>query len=123
MSVKDNDRRKRQRMKESGKSRVGRYGRTLFPHSRKGAYSCYLAGGALFVAAAAVAVSCLMKGQAGGYIGAMSVLSICMTIEGLHMAMEGFREKDKSYGICKAGIAANLIILLFMATVFVVGCL
>lgn len=105
--------------------------------SHMGAYSCYLAGGALAVLAAAVMIAFWSDGTNNGYIGGMGILALFLAGAGMRAAMEGFRhyagnrklraafagKRDRNDLICKVGITANIVILLFLIVTFVIGCL
>ena len=105
--------------------------------SHKGAYSCYLAGGALTVLAAAVAIAFWSDGKNNGYVGGMGIVALFLAGIGIRAAMEGFRyyagnrklraafsgKRDRNYLICRVGITANIVILLFVSVTFIIGCL
>lgn len=122
MSVKEND--KEKRTWETGRSHMG-------------AYSCYLAGGALAVLAAALVIAFWSNGQSKAYIGGMAIFALFLAGAGIRAAFAGLRhyagnrklraafagKRDRNSLICKVGITANLVILLFLIVTFIIGCL
>lgn len=120
-------------VKDNGKTKRTRE----INHTHMGAYSCYLAGGALAVLAAAVVIAFWSDGQGNGCIGGMAILALFLSSAGIWTAMKGLRyyvgnrklratfsgKRDRNHVICKVGITANIVILLFLFVIFIIGCL
>lgn len=105
------------------KNGLSRNRRTVFTHSHMGACSCYFAVASLLVFAAAVMVSFWLGARGTRFTGGLGGVAVLLSFGGMRAAMDGFRERDKNYINCKVGIAANIVILLFLIVVFIIGCL
>lgn len=120
-------------IKEREKTKSGRENE----RSHAGACSCYLAGGALLILAAAIAIAFWLAGSGQRYVGGMGLTALLLSAAGIRFAMDGFRfekknpklraafseKKDRNHTFCKVGLTANLLLFFLMLVIFVIGCL
>lgn len=123
MGVGSGGKARRRQEKTYRKNVLSRSRRTVFTHSHMGACSCYFAVASLVVFAAAVLATFFFGSRVSNLTGGLSGVAVLLAFGGMRSAMDGFRERDKNYMNCKVGIAANIVILLFLIVVFIIGCL
>ena len=123
------DARDRRRGKEKEKERErrrrgsGKYGQAKLKHSRMGVHSCACAGGAFALLLISILAAFVMRGRAFGPIGGLGVLSVVLAALGIRAGARGLRERERRYIACKAGLAANALILLGLGAIFLGGLL
>ena len=118
MGVGSGGKARRRQEKTYRKNGLSRSRRTVFTHSHMGACSCYFA-----VASLAVLATFFFGSRVSNLTGGLGGVAVLLAFGGMRSAMDGFRERDKNYMNCKVGIAANIVILLFLIVVFIIGCL
>ena len=123
MGVGSGGKARRRQEKTYRKNVLSRSRRTVFTHSHMGACSCYFAVASLVVFAAAGLATFFFGSRVSNLTGGLGGVAVLLAFGGMRSAMDGFRERDKNYMNCKVGIAANIVILLFLIVVFIIGCL
>ena len=99
----------RQKEKERRKRGSRKYGRAKFKNSRKGILSCISGAGALLILGGCILYAFLARGKAAGIVG------------GIRCAIQGFRERDRSYLTCKIGLPVNAAALILFLAIFIGG--
>ena len=71
--------------------------------------------------AALIVTAYLSKGRSEAIIGSFGIFTVILSVIGLITGIRGFRERDKNYTTCKAGIGINGAVLLLLVAVFIGG--
>lgn len=66
-------------------------------------------------------VSYISRGEVNILIGAAGIMALVLAVAGLLRGIEGFKERNKKYISCKAGIVCNVILLLIFLATFIRG--
>ena len=98
-----------------------KYGQTPLKHAKKGIQSCVMAVIVVAFLCSMVIYSFHSKGKVALIMGAAGIVTLIMAGKGFHLALKGFKEGDKNYITCKAGIVGNGIVLLGMTAIFLRG--
>lgn len=113
----------KEREKRRKKMLKTKYGRRLVKHSRKGMQSCLMAGMSLTFLVLLIFLSFILKGQVGLIVGFLCLGMSVAAVKGILLAVKGFKERERNYITCKAGIGLNAFLLLLMILIFVRGLL
>lgn len=111
----------RQKEKERRKRGTRKYGRTKFKNSRKGTISCISGAGAILILAGCILYAFIARGEAAGIVGGIVIISFLLSIWGIRCAIQGFRERDRSYLTCKIGLPVNAAALIIFLAIFIGG--
>lgn len=111
----------RERDKSRTRKKTRKYGQARLKHSRMGIYSCVYAGISFALLLSCILSAFIMRGNTSGFIGGLGILSVVLAVAGIRAAVKGMREREKRYITCKAGIAANIVILLGLVLIFIGG--
>lgn len=114
-------RKKKKAEKEKMKRRSRKYGQAQLKHSRRGIKSVFLGCCCLFLLILTFSVSYMMKGDVGILIGVAGLLALALAVVGLKNGIQGFKEREKNYITCKAGVVMNGIFVLGLAGIFLRG--
>lgn len=98
-----------------------KYGQTPLKHARKGIQSCVVAVFVLAFLCSMVTYSFVSKGKVALIMGVAGIITLLLAGKGFHLAIKGFKERDKNYITCKAGVICNGIVLLGMTAIFLRG--
>ena len=108
-------RRDKKRARERDRNKRSRkYGQIKRKHSRKGIWSCVMAG--------LIVMAFMNKGKSAAMVGSFGVFDMILACIGIVTGVKGFKERDKNYLTCKIGIVVNGFILLALILVFIRGC-
>ena len=111
----------RQKEKERRKRGTRKYGRAKFKNSRKGTISCISGAGAIFILAGCILYAFIARGEAAGIVGGIVIITFLLSIWGIRCAIQGFRERDRSYLTCKIGLPVNAVALIIFLAIFIGG--
>lgn len=117
--AKEKERRKRE--KERKKRRYYKHGQVKLKHSKRGLVSSALAFTSGFLMILIFSVSYISRGDVNIFIGLTGLGVIAMSVAGLEQGIKGFKEREKNYVSCKAGIAGNAVLLLLFTATFIRG--
>lgn len=98
-----------------------KYGQAKLRHSGKGIKSCLVAAAILSVLLILLSAAYIHKGTIGVTAGFFGLLALLSSIYGIVTAVKGFKERNKDYRTCKAGLAVNGFLLLGFILIFVRG--
>ncbi len=112
-----------ERTKRRKKMLKTKYGQRPLRYSRKGVNSCVLAILDLIFLLSMIIVSCFSKGDVSMFAGFVCIAVTVMSAKGLHMAVKGFKEREKNYITCKVGMGLNIFLLFMMVLIFFRGLL
>ncbi len=111
----------REREKRRRKMIRTKYGQTPLRHARKGVNSCILAVTVLFFLVLMVGTAFTSDGTVSTWIGFLGLITLILAVFGLVEGIQGFQERDKNYLTCRIGTAANGVLVLCMAGIFIRG--
>ena len=111
----------RHRDKERKKRGARKYGQANFKHSRMGIVSCINSIGGLLILAGCTFYAFMARGNAHGIIGGLAVLSLVLSINGVRLAIRGFRERERNYLTCKIGLPAGFVSVILFLAIFIGG--
>lgn len=114
-------RKKKKIEKEKMRRRSRKYGQAQPKHAKRGIRSVFLAVCSLFLLVLVFSASYISRGDVGILIGFVGLFALILAVCGLKDAVQGFKERDKNYITCKAGIVLNGILLLGLAGIFLRG--
>ncbi|CUX45389.1 DUF6142 family protein [Clostridium sp. C105KSO13] len=123
MDIGKRDAKNKQKERDRSRKRIRKYGQAKLKHSRMGIYSCVYAGLSFAILQSCILIAFVMRGETFGFIGGVGILSIILAAVGIRAGVKGMREREKRYITCKAGIAANIVILLGLILIFIGGVL
>lgn len=118
--TKEQKKRERERRK---RKRNYRYGQAELKHSRRGMMSCMLAFISAFLMVLIFSVSYISRGEVNIFVGLAGIMALVIAAAGLLRGIEGFKERNKNYVSCKAGIICNGILLFTFIATFIRGLL
>lgn len=107
--------------KERKQRGTRKYGQANMKHSKRGIYSIVYAGISLVLLVVCIASAFVLRGNTVGIVGGICILSVMLSALGIRAGIQGMKEREKRYTTCKIGLAANVFILLGLATIFVGG--
>ena len=102
MGVGSGGKARRRQEKTYRKNGLSRSRRTVFTHSHMGACSCYFAVASLVVFGAGLLATFVFGSRGSDFTGGLGGVGVVLAL---------------------GGIAANIVILLFLIVVFIIGCL
>lgn len=111
------------RAKRRKKMLKTKYGQRPLRHSKKGVNSCILAVVCLVFLIFMIIASCLSKGDVSMFAGFACIAVAAVSAKGLHMAVKGFKEREKNYITCKVGMGLNIFLLFMIVLIFIRGLL
>ncbi len=111
----------REREKKRKKMIRTKYGQAPLRHAHKGVTSCIVAVTVLFFLVLMVGTAFTVDGEVSMWIGLLGLITLGLTVYGLVEGIQGFQERDKNYLTCRIGTAANGLLLLCMAAIFIRG--
>ncbi len=117
--AKEKERRKRE--KERKKRRYYKHGQVKLKHSKRGLVSSALAFTSAFLMILIFSVSYISRGDVNIFIGLTGLGVLIMSAVGVERGIKGFKEREKNYASCKAGIAGNAALLLIFTATFIRG--
>ncbi len=117
--AKEKERRKRE--KERKKRRYYKHGQVKLKHSKRGLVSSALAFTSAFLMILIFSVSYISRGDVNIFIGLTGLGVLVMSAAGVERGVKGFKEREKNYASCKAGIAGNAVLLLIFTATFIRG--
>lgn len=117
--AKEKERRKRE--KERKKRRYYKHGQVKLKHSKRGLVSSALAFTSAFLMILIFSVSYISRGDVNIFIGLTGLGVLIMSAVGVERGIKGFKEREKNYASCKAGIAGNATLLLIFTATFIRG--
>lgn len=109
------------REKAKRKRSTRKYGQAPLKHSHMGTHSCWYALGSVVLILLALGLAFYMHGEAAGFVGGFGVMAVIFSALGVRAGVKGLREREKKYISCKLGIAANILLLLSLAIIFIGG--
>lgn len=113
-AAKERDRRRKKMLRT-------KYGQRPLKHAKKGILSCVLAGAVIALLCFMIIFSFISKGKVAVGIGVLGLLTTALAGMGLHLGIKGFKERDKNYITCRAGVICNGVVLGSMAVIFIRG--
>lgn len=69
-----------------------------------------------------ITVSCMQRGEAGVYIGAIGLTGLIIAIVGLYLGIKSFGERECYYLFSKIGCILNTVMILIWVSFYVIGC-
>ncbi len=111
----------RRKEKERKKRGTRKYGQANFKHSRKGVVSCISSIGGLLILAGCIFYAFLASGNADGIIGGLAILSAVLSVNGIRLAIGGFRERERNYLTCKIGLPSGFVSVILFLAIFIGG--
>lgn len=118
--VKDTEKAK---LRERRKRGSRKYGQAKLKASRRGVTSLALAAVIFVAVLSMLLMAYTSKGEAAGYIGGLGMTAAVCSVAGLAMAIRGFKERDRSYLSCKAGIVLHILFIVGLTAIFFRGLL
>lgn len=110
---------KRKNGKQNRKS--GKYGQVKLRASRRGIYSCLFALGCIICLAILIYVAYITYGEAPAFVGSIGFTTMMNAGLGIYYGIAGFRERERSYLLCKLGIFLNGFIIVSFILLFARG--
>ena len=110
--------RDRERKRKRGKRK---YGQAKLKHSKRGIWSCILAGSVLILLVLLLAIAYNSRGTAAPIIGAVGLMTMGLAGGAFHLGMKGFREREKDYLTCYCGVISSGLFLLGFIIIFCRG--
>lgn len=98
-----------------------RYTFTERRSSKGGKFALCLAGAAFVLLAAVVLISVFFQGNAGSFIGALSLTGALLSAYGFYCGMKSFSETDVSPAFSILGSIASGVIMVAYLTLFLTG--
>lgn len=98
-----------------------KYGQVKLRHARRGVYSCLFAILTYLTQVGLIAIAYIMQGNAPTVIGSLAWITAIFSGVGLYYGIQGFKEREKNYIMCKIGIGANTIIIALYIMLFIRG--
>lgn len=122
MQKKQNEKdRKRERERERRKRGNRKYGQAKLKHAKKGIMSCGIAGAVFVLFTLLLIIAYVSGGTAHGYIGGIGLITMILSVVGIHTGMKGFKEREKDYLTCKIGVGFNVFFFLGFLAIFCRG--
>jgi hypothetical protein len=112
MTQKERERRRRKKRK---------YGQAKLKHSKRGIYSCALAGAAGTVLSILLMIAYHSEGKSAPIIGGLGLVAMIVSIYSLGMGIRGFKEREKNYLTCKIGVGCSGLFILGFIIIFLRG--
>lgn len=112
---------KKKAEKEKQKRRSRKFGQAPLKHAKRGVESCFLAVLTFFFLILVFSVSFVNKGDVNLLMGFFGVAMFAMSTTGIYKARQGFKERDKDFSSCKAGMVLNCILTLGLILIFLRG--
>lgn len=113
--------RDRERERERKKRGRRKYGQAKLKHSKKGIFSCILAGAVLILLVALLLIAYFSRGTAAPIVGALGIITAGVAVGGLYIGTKGFKEREKDYLTCKIGVGCNTFFILGFILIFLRG--
>lgn len=112
-----------ERSKEKERKQRGtrKYGQADLKPSRKGTLSCISGGAGLLLLADCILAAFAARGKAPGIVGGLAILSLILSVNGVRLAIAGFRERDRNYLVCKVGLPVSFASIVFFLALFIGG--
>ena len=112
-----------ERSKEKERQQRGtrKYGQADLKPSRKGTLSCISGGAGLLLLAGCILGAFAARGKAPGIVGGLAILSLILSVNGVRLAIAGFRERDRNYLVCKVGLPVSFASIVFFLALFIGG--
>ncbi|MCP1102638.1 hypothetical protein M2454_001952 [Aequitasia blattaphilus] len=98
-----------------------KFGQEKIGHARGGLKSMILAVLVLVMLLLLLLAAFMNEGRISLYAGLLCIVMGYMDIKGIYYGVLGFKERNKRYFWCKAGIGANSGILLCLVLLFIRG--
>ena len=114
-------REKKRKERERKNRRTHRFGRSELKPARRGVVSCMLAFGSVFFLLVLFMISYRRHGEVGILAGIFGLFALGLAVVGLIRGIEGFRERNKKYTMCKVGIVCNTLLVLFFVITYIRG--
>lgn len=111
----------RERDRERRKRGNRKYGQAKQKHSRKGILSSMTAVIVVVILGLLIALAFKSRGQSAAIVGSIGLFTMILAVVGIVVGFRGFREREKNYRTCKAGIIVNALVLLCLIAVFIRG--
>lgn len=103
---------------QSGNTKFGQDRRR---HSKRGVIACLFAVTGLVALVGLLGVAYYQYGNGHTVMGAISMLSLMLSILGVVNGIRGFREREKNYVTCKIGIGVNIFIIICFTLLYIRG--
>ncbi len=111
----------KEREKKRKKMIRTKYGQTQLRHAHKGVTSCIVAVTSLFFVVLMVGTAFTVGQEVSIWIGFLGLFTLALAVYGLVEGIQGFQERDKNYLTCRIGTAANGLLVVCMAAIFIRG--
>lgn len=111
----------RRREKERKKRGARKYGQAELKQSRRGTLSCINGIGGFLILAGCIFYAYTARGNAHGIIGGLAIVSLILSVNGIRLAIRGFRERERDYLTCKIGLPVSSVSLVFFLAIFIGG--
>lgn len=115
------ERERRKREKERKKRRYYKHGQVKLKHSKRGLVSSALAFTSAFLMMLIFLVSYISRGDVSIFIGLTGLAVLAMSAVGIERGIKGYKEREKNYTSCKAGIICNAVLLLIFTATYIRG--
>lgn len=104
-------RKKQKREGNKQNKKYNKYGQVKLRASMRGVYSCLFALASLTMQLVLIRVAYRTYGEAQAIAGSLGLIAFVISVIGVIYGINGFREREKSYRTCKAGIFFNGLII------------
>ncbi|KMZ52501.1 hypothetical protein [Dorea sp. D27] len=111
----------KEREKRRRKMMRGKYGQAPLKHAKKGINSCCYAGTVFLILMAMLVFSYVSGGSVSVIAGFAGLAVAILAWLGLMSGIRGFREREKNYITCKAGVVCNALLLMGLMSIFFRG--
>ena len=100
---------------------TGRYGQGKLRQSKRGVTSCFIAMGVVLILGVLIGFAYAMYGEGPLIIGSIATIALVLSVYGLVVGIQGFRERERNYLSCKFGIVANILMIVLFVLLFIRG--
>lgn len=111
----------REREKRRRKMIRTKFGQKQKKHARKGLKSCICAFFAVLMLVLMLSFSFHVRGDVSVLSGIFGFVTAAVAADGVSLAVQGFKERDKNYITCRVGAGINGALLLCICAIFIRG--
>ena len=112
---------KSHRREREKNQRSRKFGHKKLKHSTMGTQGLHYTLGAYASILSAILLAFFTKGAYPGVVGCLGIVGVVFAGLGVYASMKGFKERERNYITCRAGVSLGVLLLVFLFLVFIGG--
>lgn len=112
---------KSQKRERERRQRSRKFGHKKIKHSTMGTQGFHYVLRAYASVFAAILLAFFTRGAYPGIVGCLGILALVFLGFGIYASMKGFKERERNYITCRAGVSLGVLLLIFLFLVFIGG--